>query len=145
MGKRGEKVCNNNTWTEAQFWGHFKSALRWASVKWLAGGVYAKALRKLLKDIPVELRGMSFTHRGKLYEVTGRETYLYPCEFCKLWFSEKAVDKDHIVPCGGIHSFENIGEVAKRMFIEAEEGWRLLCKPCHKRHSAEQQAERKKL
>lgn len=106
------KTRNAGTMTEAAFWNMFKNALRKLSMYWKPNEGYLKTIRK---------------------PVTGkRHKFEYPCADCGNWFKREEVERDHIVPCGHINSFESIGEVARRMFIEIDGGWQCLCKNCHK-------------
>lgn len=55
----------------------------------------------------------------------------YQCDQCKGWFRGDETEVDHIVPCGSLKSFEDLGPFAERLFCEAD-GFRVLCKAkCH--------------
>lgn len=125
---RGEKTRNCGTMTDAAFFGRIKNYFRQFSMYWLPSEAYLKTIRK---------------KRSELVQspLDARDIYLYPCNMCKGWFPRKEVEKDHIEPCGTIRSFEDIGIVAKKMFIEIDEGWQCLCKTCHKARTL---AQRKK-
>lgn len=41
------------------------------------------------------------------------------------------VEKDHIVPCGSLKSYEDLPGFVERLFAPVT-GYRILCKPCHK-------------
>lgn len=115
------KTRNAGTLTEAAFWNMFKNALRKLSMFWKSGEEYLKSIRR-----------------------KGEKVFEYPCNVCGNWFPRKEVEKDHIIPCGGIKSFEDIGKVAERMFIEKDGGWQCLCKPCHKIRTLEQNNAKRK-
>jgi len=118
------KTRNYGTMTEKAFWGGLKSLLRNYSMKnWKPGEAYLKTVRRTVKEI--DLNHMSLA----LFK--GKHQYGYPCADCKAWFTREEVVKDHYIPCGGFYSFKEMGEVAERMFIEIDDGWQCMCKPCH--------------
>ena len=61
------------------------------------------------------------------------------CAHCKKWFKQKDVQLDHIVPKGR-YSQETFFVWLERLFC-AEEGFQVLCVPCHKKKSAEEHAD----
>lgn len=117
------RTRNAGTLTEAAFWNMFKNALRKLSMFWKPGEEYLKGIRELKSKLNKESMSLDL--------LQSKSTYGYPCKHCLLWFTRKGVEKDHIVNCGHISSFVSLGEVAKRMFIETDEGWQCLCKTCH--------------
>ena len=62
----------------------------------------------------------------------------YQCDQCKGWFRGDETEVDHIVPCGSLKSFEDLGPFAERLFCEAD-GFRVLCKvKCHSKKTRSQ-------
>lgn len=110
MGKRVPRTRAGNTWTEAQFWGFIRGALR-------------NGARRYPVKYQVKQAGRR-TVTGK------RHKYEYQCAECTKWFKDKEVQMDHIVPAGTLRSFEDLPGFAERLFCEAD-GLQILCRPCH--------------
>ncbi len=123
-----KKTRNSGTMTDAQFFNWIKYKVREMSMYWKPGNEYLKNVRKSKAEIGAgELSPFFTTEEG----LKDRSRFLYMCEHCGLWFRRKDVQKDHRVPTGHIHSFEDIGKVFERMFIEVDGGWQCLCSSCH--------------
>jgi hypothetical protein len=58
----------------------------------------------------------------------------YQCDSCKQWYYLKQVERDHIVPCGSLRSFDDIGPFVERMLCEID-GWGVLCVKCHRKRT----------
>lgn len=74
---------------------------------------------------------------------TGRLAQFYKCASCDNEFTSKEIEVDHIepvVPSTGFVSWDNVIE---RLFCE-QENLQVLCTPCHKKKSKEENKERKK-
>jgi len=99
-------------WTEARFWGFLRSNIRLASRKWPPMYTCKAAARR-----PSQLADK-------------RIKWQYQCAACGEWFQGKETQVDHIVPCGTLKSFEDIGPFVRRLFCEAD-GLQVVCKPCH--------------
>ena len=111
--KRGVPLIRNaETMTESQFFSWLRSALRRLSIRWKPRTEFLKEIRR------------SYTGTNKKIK------WEYPCKICKKWFIMKNVEVDHIVPCGSLKSFDDIGGFCDRLFIE-KDGYQLLCKECH--------------
>lgn len=105
--------------TEAQFWSFIRAGLRAKSSRW------PPKFHKLQKNRK---------------HVTGkRHRYEFQCEECKKWFKQSDIQVDHIVPCGSLRSWDDLAGFAERLFCE-EEGFQLLCKPCHLEKTKEERA-----
>jgi 5-methylcytosine-specific restriction endonuclease McrA len=107
-----ERPYNAQTMTESMFFGMIRSRLRQASRWW-------KPMQECKKDARRNYKGNN-----------KRQKWEYQCKNCNGWFSEKEIDIDHIVECGSLKSFDDIGDFCKRLFIE-KEGLQILCKNCH--------------
>lgn len=71
-----------------------------------------------------------------------RTKYEYQCKFCENWFKRKEVDLDHIVACGGVTNFNHIAGCYERSLCE-KDGFRVLCKECHLKHTLQQRKDKK--
>lgn len=112
MAKKVKGYCSN-TKTLAEVLSMIRSALRRLSVKW-------KPRIEFLKT------------RRKPYEGSNKRLkWMYQCDECKAYKPIKEVHVDHITPCGPIRKFEDIGSFCERLYCEMD-GFQLLCKPCHK-------------
>lgn len=73
------------------------------------------------------------------------ERGLYQCAMCKLAFKKKEVQVDHIIPVVSIKTgFSNWEEYIERMF-PMEDGFQILCKPCHSTKTDTENHYRKKV
>lgn len=84
---------------------------------------------------------------------TGRKNQGYECDECKLIISKDETQVDHIntvVPLEGWGDAPTFldtdwNSFMKRLYIEDIDGYRVLCKPCHKVITKEQNATRREL
>lgn len=113
------RTRNAGTMTEAAMFGWIRSILRRSSLRW-------KPIYEALNDAKY------VANPGDISKWGGRIKYLYHCASCQLGFPRKAVEVDHVTPCGSIQSFADIGPFVERMLCE-KEGLRILCKACHQR------------
>lgn len=116
---------NMGTMTESEFWGMFKSMLR-------SGTKYWKPKLDYLKS-------KSRPYKGENKRIKTE----YQCEACKRWWVRAKLEVNHKIPVGGIACFEDLGKVAKALYLETLEGWEVLCKPCHLIQTNKQRQERK--
>jgi hypothetical protein len=125
--KRGKPrlLCRNmETMTESEFWGMFKSMLR-------SGTKYWKPKLEYLNS------------KSRPYKGTNKRIKTeYQCEACNQWYVRAKIEVNHKVPVGGIASFEDIGIVAKKLYLETLVGWEVLCKECHLLCTKQQRQER---
>ena len=66
----------------------------------------------------------------------------YECAVCKNIFPNRLVDKDHkepIVPLSGWDGFDGYIE---RLLVQ-ENGWQVLCKPCHREKTNDENKKRR--
>ncbi len=103
----------SGTLTEAQFWSMIRSHLRRLSMRWLPRNEYLLSIRE------------RYTGSNK------RLKYVYPCSNCSERFARKDVEADHIRECGSLRCGADLQGFIERLLVE-KEGWRCLCKPCHK-------------
>lgn len=121
-----EKPYNDGEWTEARFHSFIKSALRSASVRW-----------------PPKYKTLSEAFVGtKVNPATGRMCKHFKCNRCKDEFPQKQVEVNHKVPVVPVEGFSSWDEIIKRMFCE-KDGLEVLCKPCHKIVTKEENEQRK--
>ena len=112
--KRGVELTRcGNTMTESEFFSLIRSCLRRLSLRWKPRNDYLNSIRRPYQGI------------------SKRSKWEYPCSICGQWFIKAHIEVDHIIPCGSIKSFEDIGLFINRLLIE-EEGYRCLCKNCHR-------------
>lgn len=110
------------TWTEAAFWGFIRSNIRLMSRKW-------GPIREVLKDARRPYAGPD-----------KRRKWEFQCARCRGWFARKEVEVNHLIPCGSLKSFEDIGPFVKRLLVE-KEGFEVLCKgkgSCHQKETNSQ-------
>src|SRR5690606_27014935 len=120
------KKYNGGKWTESRMHSFIKSALRSASVRW-------PPRYEVLNDAFVGVQ---------VNEKTGRNAKHFQCAKCNKLFPQKDVQVNHkesVVPLTGFSSWD---DVIARMFCE-KEGLEVLCKPCHKIETAEENKKRK--
>lgn len=122
---KNPKTRNGGQWTEARFRSFIKSALRGA--RWPQK--YACIRKAYVKD------GVN--------PKTGRKCRLHTCERCAGLFPQNMMQADHIIPVVGPEGFVDWNTYIDRLYVEAD-GFRALCKPCHKAITKQQNQERKK-
>ena len=120
------KPRNGGEWTEARYRSFVKSALRSASQRW------PPKFHSLNEACTV----------AKINVKTGRMAKHYKCNQCKNDFPAKEVEVNHILPVVPTSGFTTWDEVIERMFCE-KEGLEVVCKPCHKAITKEENKERK--
>ena len=120
------KSYNNNTWTQARFNAFVKSALRSASVRW-----------------PPRYQVLSEAYVGtKTNPKTNRQAKFYKCAKCLFDFVGKDVQVNHKTPVVPVSGFDSWDGVISRMFCE-KSGLEVLCIPCHKTVTDQENQERK--
>lgn len=120
------KTRNGETWTEARFHSFVKGGLRSASQRW-----------------PPKYSVLNEACTGqKINHNTGRLAKHYRCSNCGFDFPQKQVEVDHVVPVIGPEGFVSWDMVVERMFCEKDK-LAVLCKPCHKIKSKQENEERK--
>ena len=110
---RVERPRNGGTWTQAQFIGAIRSALRRIDLRWVP--------KQQASDL------VKFSWPGP----RGRK-WGYTCANCKGKFIRKNIEVDHIVPCGRLKTLDDIAAFIIRMFPEDPAAYQILCLKCHK-------------
>ncbi len=113
MSKRIIKNRCSGLLTESAFWSMIRSHLRRLSLRWKPRNEYITSVRKPYKGPDKRLK------------------WLYQCEQCHEWFARKEVEADHKVEAGSLKCSEDVGPFIDRLLVEVD-GWRILCRPCHK-------------
>ena len=103
------------------------SALRRATFKWPARGAAKKAAR-----VPIP---------GKFFK-NGKQKHGYLCAICGQIFAEKDTRLDHKYPVKKVDADTSWEETLERM-IPYEDGWQVLCDPCHNEKTREENEKRK--
>jgi len=121
-----EKSRNDGQWTEARFNSFIKSGLRSASQRW-----------------PPKYRVISDACVGsRINPASGRVAKFYLCATCKGEFPLKQVEVNHINPVIPTTGFKSWDDTIERLFCE-KEGLEVVCKPCHKIITKQENTERK--
>lgn len=118
---------NGGQWSESRFNSFVKSALRSASIRW-------PPRYTILADAFVG---------SKINQKTGRMAKHYQCNCCKGEFPLKEVQVNHIEPVVPVEGFTTWDDIIYRMFCE-QDGLEVLCVPCHKERTADENQQRKK-
>jgi len=113
-----ERPYCSGTLTTAGFFGLIRSALRRLSIRWKPRTEYLNSVRR------PKVGG-------------GRSKFEYECQVCHNWFIKAHIEVDHILACGSLRSFGDIGPFVQRLLCE-KKGFRALCKPCHLIHTNEE-------
>lgn len=122
----GVKPRNGGTWTEARFNSFVKSALRSASQRW-----------------PPKYTVLNEACVGqKINPKSGRLAKFYTCAKCQDDYIAKDVQVNHISPVIPVTGFDSWNGVIERIFCE-KEGLEVVCIPCHKNITEEENQERK--
>jgi hypothetical protein len=133
--KKPKPYCNG-TMTEAAFRSYIMSGLRAKSRFWKPKTVaIAKTFVKVGKN-----------------PATGHKCKLHKCPKCKGLFPQSKMDADHIAPVVPVEGFKDSKhtflsydwtKLIKRLFCESE-GYRVICKECHKKITKKQNQQRRK-
>lgn len=67
----------------------------------------------------------------------------YKCAHCQGIFGNKEIALDHVVPVVGSEGFIDWNNYIERLFCD-EDGFQVLCHPCHTIKTNEENSERKK-
>jgi hypothetical protein len=121
-----KKTRNNGEWTEARYNSFVKGGLRSASQRW-----------------PPKYRVLNSACVGqRINPKSGRLAKFYACNKCKHEFPAKDVEVNHIHPVVPTTGFDSWDALIERLFCE-QEGLEVVCKPCHKLISKQENTERK--
>jgi len=140
-----------NTLTEAAYFGLIRSTLRKGLTYYPSKTMaYAAIPKRVSHYIDKKTKRGSLvlykkdSPRGKKGTPIQVPVYERLCARCTDWHD--VIQMDHIIPCGSLRTFDDIGGWCKRAFCEPED-YQGLCKPCHKIKTAEDRiviSERKK-
>lgn len=128
MAVKNPATRNSGRWTEARYNSFIKSAIRSMSGRW-----------------PVKYDALKAAQAGVMVNAkTGRMAMHYTCKCCGKLFPAKDVQVDHIEPIVPLTMVENLdwNIVINNALCELD-GFQVLCKPCHKEKSLEENAERR--
>lgn len=121
-----ERKYNNGEWTTARYNSFVKGGLRSISQRW-----------------PPKYRVLSKAYAGsRTNPESGRIAKFYGCAVCKGEFTAKNVEVNHIISVIPVEGFDSWDNVINRLFCE-EDGLEVVCKPCHKLISKQENQERK--
>ena len=98
-------------YTEAQFWGMIRAALRDKSRYWPPTVLCKKLVRRKTTGY-------------------GRYRYEYKCDICSNYFPGEKIEVHHKVPVGKLSCIEDLEGFVDRLFCEVE-GLVCLCSECH--------------
>jgi hypothetical protein len=105
-------IRNAGKWTESEFWQMIRSSLRNRTRFW------APKLKAL-----TEARRSSQSANKRL-------KWEFKCCKCENWFPQKMIEVHHTIPAGSLRSGDDLKPFVENLF--AEEGYAVVCKPCHK-------------
>lgn len=105
------KTRNGGTWTESQFFGMIRAALRNKSRFWIP-------IQNALKEARRKYRGEN-----------KRQKWEYLCSECSCYFPKNNVEVHHSIAVGSLTCFEDLPGFVERLF--AEDGYEVVCKECH--------------
>ena len=106
------KTRNSGTMTESAFWSFIRSKMRQASRWW--------------KPIQECKQAAKRPYKGP----NTRQKFEYLCSECGLYYPEKFVSIDHIIPCGSLTKADDLPGFVERLFCSSEH-LRCVCDPCH--------------
>lgn len=127
-GSKAPLTRCSERWTEARYNSFIKSAIRSMTSRW-----------------PVKYDALRAAQVGvKVNPKTGRNAMHYKCACCGEGFPVKEVQVDHkqpLIPTDG-SSQNDWNVIINRALVEVE-GFQVLCKPCHRKKTNEENQERK--
>jgi len=124
MGKKTAPCKMWPSWTTARFWSFIRSSLRAKMRSW---------------PPKVECKKKS---RHKYVGSNKRQKWEYECCVCHGMFMDKDVEANHIIPAGTLKCFDDLPAFVENLFC-AEDGFEIVCKPCHKLITAQQKEAKK--
>ena len=128
-----QRTRNGGTWTEAQFWGRIRGALRKTFAAWIPMKRALIASRRECHRIDRPLL-----------------KFEYQCALCKEWFplkeegpeGKKLVQVDHKNRAGSLRSYEDLTGWVTRLTDEDPNAFQVLCIPCHQGKTQQERAEK---
>lgn len=124
MGRRPKtdrvpRTRASGQWTEAAFWGFIRSGLRQLSQRW-------PPLSDVMKQ-----------SRRQYHGENKRQKWEYQCALCGNWFAAKAIEVDHVLPCGSLKSLDDLPQFVGRLFCETD-NLRVTCVECNQARKKQQ-------
>lgn len=116
------RTRNGATWTEAQFWGRIRGALRKTFAAWVP-----------MKQALIAARRPSQRTDRPLLK------FEYQCAACQRWFplkeegadGEKLVQVDHKNPAGRLRNYDDLTGWITRLTDENPASYQVMCVECH--------------
>ena len=124
MAKKTPPFPKYPEWSTAKFWGFIRSALRSKMSRW-----------------PPKIEAKKKARR-KYQGPNKQQKWEYQCAHCAEWFMDKETEVNHKIECGSLKSYEDLPGFVERLFC-GEDGFEVLCKPCHKEVTASQRKAKK--
>lgn len=119
------RTRNGNTWSESEFWGKIRSALRKVSMYW--------------KPIQACKQGCKEIYTG----INKRQKFAYRCSICNKTVSEKELHIDHKTAVGSLKSSDDLKGFVDRLFVEDSLHYQCSCKSCNYAKAVEDKLKRK--
>lgn len=110
--KRVPKTRASGQWTEARYWSTIRSSLRKLWLRW-----------------PCRKEALDRCRRPNR-SASRRHKWEYQCSECLGWFYGDQVEVHHVLPCGSIRQYDDIGQFVERLLCEVS-GLRVVCHQCH--------------
>lgn len=116
------RTRNGGTWTESQFFGRIRGALRKTFAAWVPMAEALKRARRPSQRVDRPLL-----------------KWEYQCAACAGWFpmkeegaeGKKLVQVDHITGAGSLRTFGDLPGWVARLTEENPAAYQVLCLPCH--------------
>ena len=128
MPRKVERTRNGGKWTEAQFWGRLRGALRKAFVHWEPANA---AIRR------AKVPGCSVINPA-----TGKQNQAYRCDHCGDLFRYAEMCRDHTVPVGTLRSLDDVVGFIERLTPEDPAAFQALCNECHREKTNRERGKR---
>jgi hypothetical protein len=123
MARQVKRTRNGGTWTEAQYWGRIRGALRKAFAHW-------KPSDAVMERIKVPYTGDN-----------PRKRFMWRCEGCGALCERAEIRKDHVTPCGPLRSEADVLKFIAILTSENPADFQGLCVGCHQaKTNSERQA-----
>lgn len=121
------KTRNNNTMTEAAFFGLLRNILRIGfKRRWIPLQVALQKARRPSQNLSNK-----------------RQKWEYQCANCKEWFKGTEVEIDHVIPCGSLRCWEDVVPFIQKLTAEGEGAYQILCLRCNDEKAKEEIKQRK--
>ena len=114
--QRVERTRGGGRYTESEFMGFIRAALRQKSRRWAPIYQCLNAARRPSKSANKRLR------------------WEFLCAHCGGWFAQKQVSIDHIKPAGSLRTLEDLPQFVATLFCE-EDNLQCLCDECNRRRT----------